>query len=79
MSIVQTIVKKLENLPLEKQQEVLNFVELLHLNSGADTDVSEEDETPESVLTKAAQFIGCLEGPADLSTNKNYLEGYGRS
>ncbi|CDM97744.1 MAG: DUF2281 domain-containing protein [Limnospira sp. PMC 1291.21] len=79
MSLVQTIVEKLENLPPEKQQEVLNFVELLHLQIAPDTDLSQEDETAESVLTKAAQFIGCVEGPADLSTNKNYLEGYGRS
>lgn len=78
MSIFQTIVEKLENLPPEKQQEVLNFVELLHSKIDSETTPPQEDETAESVLTKAAQFIGCVEGPADLSTNKNYLEGYGR-
>jgi hypothetical protein len=50
---------------------------LLNFKIGPDIDLSQEDETAESVLTKAAQFIGCVEGPADLSTNKKYLEGYG--
>ena len=78
MSLVQSIVEKVENLPPEKQQEVLNFLELLQSKIDRETTPPQEDETAESVLTKAAQFMGCVEGAADLSTNKNYLEEYGR-
>ncbi|MGC9524902.1 MAG: DUF2281 domain-containing protein [Limnospira sp.] len=77
MSIIHTIVEKVENLPPEKQQEVLNFVEFLQLRVDSEAAPTQEDETAESVLTKAGQFIGCVEGPADLSTQKKYLEGYG--
>jgi predicted transcriptional regulator len=29
-------------------------------------------------LFKAAGLIGCAKGPADLSTNEKYMEGFGR-
>ena len=32
---------------------------------------------PASVLDLAGDLIGSLEGPADLSHNKNHLQGYG--
>jgi hypothetical protein len=36
-------------------------------------------ETPYEIL-KRNGLIGCIEGtPADLSTNKKYMEGYGKS
>ena len=31
-----------------------------------------------SFLDLAGDLIGCVEGPADLSTNNKYMEGYGR-
>lgn len=31
-----------------------------------------------SALSKAADLVGSLSGPEDLSTNKDYLEGFGR-
>ena len=35
-------------------------------------------ETPVSFLDAAKDYVGCLKDyPPDLSTNKNYLEGYG--
>lgn len=78
MSLVQSIVEKVENSPPDKQQEVLKFVELLQSKIDPETTPPQEDETTESVLTKAAQFMDSVEGAVDLSTNKNYLEGYGR-
>lgn len=31
-----------------------------------------------SALSKAADLVGSLSGPEDLSTNKDYLQGFGR-
>lgn len=31
-----------------------------------------------SFLALAGDLVGCLEGPGDLSHNKEYLKGYGR-
>ncbi len=31
-----------------------------------------------SAYDLAKEFLGCGEGPADLSTNKKYMEGYGQ-
>lgn len=31
-----------------------------------------------SFLALARDLVGCLEGPGDLSSNKEYLKGYGR-
>jgi metal-responsive CopG/Arc/MetJ family transcriptional regulator len=30
-----------------------------------------------SLLERAGDLIGCLEGPGDLSTNPKYMEGFG--
>jgi hypothetical protein len=39
------------------------------------------DRDPRSTLEiwKSMGFIGCLEGPSDLSTNPKYMEGFGAS
>jgi predicted DNA-binding protein len=34
-------------------------------------------ERPMSALELAGDLVGCCEGPADLSTNPKYMEGYG--
>jgi predicted DNA-binding protein len=34
-------------------------------------------ERPMSALELAGDLVGCCEGPADLSTNPQYMEGYG--
>lgn len=40
---------------------------------------SEAIEEPISFLEAAKDLIGCLDGlPPDLSTNKKYMEGFGR-
>ena len=36
------------------------------------------EKEPISFLEAAKDFIGCLEGPKDLSTNKDYMKGYGQ-
>lgn len=78
MSLTQAVIEKLETLPLEKQQEVLDFIEFLQAR--AEHKTAHSLETPSvSFLEAAHEFIGCVEGPGDLSTNPAYMEGYGES
>jgi hypothetical protein len=77
MSIEQTVVEKLKTLPLEKQQEVLDFVEFLQAKIMREENSPNDGETPMSFLTLAQKFIGCVEGAADLSANNRHLDGYG--
>lgn len=39
---------------------------------------SDEGSSGPSFAEQAASFIGCLEGPEDLSSNPRHLRGYGR-
>lgn len=77
MTVQEIIVEKLNTLPLEKQQEVLDFVEFLQAQMRKRDLPSQNEGQPVSVLTLAEKFIGSVEGPGDLSTNKKYMEGYG--
>lgn len=77
MNIEQTVLEKLKTLPPEKQQEVLDFVEFLQSKTHQKQSKSQQGEPVVSVLTLAQKYIGCVEGPGDLSTNKKYMEGYG--
>lgn len=74
----QQVIEGFRTLPPEKQQEVLDFVEFLKARM---QQLSSQDhqngEQPISVLKAARKYIGCVEGPGDLSTNKDYMEGYG--
>jgi Protein of unknown function (DUF2281) len=77
MTIQEIIIEKLNTLPLEKQQEVLDFVEFLQARMG-NKDLPPKKWPPGvSALTAAQEFAGCVEGPEDLSTNKKYMEGFG--
>lgn len=79
MSIEQIIVEKLRTLPLEKQQEALDFVEFLQAKTSKKEFSEQEQKAGMSALTLAQNWAGCLEGePSDLSTNKNYMDGYGK-
>lgn len=77
MSIEQTVVEKLKTLSPDKQQEVLDFVEFLQSKTQRQEFESQDDQPSVSVLTLAQKYIGCVEGPGDLSVNKKYMDGYG--
>lgn len=78
MSIEQAVLEKLKTLPTDKQQQVLDFVEFLQVKASSETVLLAE--IPEvSFFEAAREFIGCAEGPGDLSTNPKYMEGYGES
>jgi Protein of unknown function (DUF2281) len=74
MTNEQIALEKLKLLPLDKQQEVLDFIEFLQARLKA----REQEQEAVSFLVATEDFAGCLEGgPSDLSTNKKYLEGLG--
>ncbi len=77
MSIEQTVLEKLKTLPIDKQQEVLDFVEFLQSKTHAKESNNQEDKPVLSALALAQKWVGCVEGPEDLSTNKKYMEGFG--
>ncbi len=39
--------------------------------------INQAEDKPVSCYDLAKDYIGCIEGPADLSTNKTYMEGFG--
>ncbi|OWY68741.1 hypothetical protein B7486_24695 [cyanobacterium TDX16] len=77
MSIEQIVLEKLKTLPIDKQQEVLDFVEFLQSKTPVKQSDSKEDKPVLSALALAQKWVGCVEGPEDLSTNKKYMEGFG--
>jgi hypothetical protein len=78
MSIEQAVLEQLRTLPINKQQEVLDFAEFLQTKADHEK-VAFLNTTEVSFLEAAREFIGCGEGPEDLSTNPKYMEGYGQS
>ncbi len=77
MSIEQAVLEKLKTLPSDKQQEVLDFVEFLQTRFSRLQSQSVEEPTI-SALEAAGDLVGCIKGgPPDLSTNKQYMEGFG--
>ncbi len=77
MSIEQSVVEKLRVLPLNKQQEVLDFVEFLESKSNGHPSAAKRWEGM-TALEAARKYVGTVEGPEDLSTNPKYMEGFGK-
>ncbi len=79
-TIQQQVLKILQILSPDEQQEVLDFVEFLKAKRQKlqPVTLSADNEAEKTSFHAAAgQFIGCAEGPTDLSTNRSYMEGYG--
>jgi len=84
MTILEKAVSKMQQLPIDRQQQVLKFIEFLTFDLG-DRQVDQETEnltakktggSPHDLLKK---WEGAVEGGVDdLSYNKKYMEGYGQ-
>ncbi|NJN49180.1 MAG: DUF2281 domain-containing protein [Alkalinema sp. RL_2_19] len=70
----QQLLDDFRNLPAAQQAQVVDFIEFLK----AKRQVSPVVQPEKSFLAAADEFIGCLEGPGDLSTNPQYFEGFGQ-
>ena len=77
MSIEEIIIDKVRILPPDKQQEALDFVELLLAKMQKQELSAQEIKSGVSALTLAQEYVGCVEAASDLSTNKDYMDGYG--
>lgn len=73
----EVILEMIKTLPLQQQEEVINFIEFLQFKAQKqDSNPLKEEKQPMSAYEAAKEFAGCLEGgPTDLSTNKKYLQG----
>jgi hypothetical protein len=76
-SLSRQILQTLEVLPTEDQHQVLSFVESLWKKRQEATTTSLETNSP-SFFEVAQASIGAGEGPGDLSTNPDYMKGYGQ-
>ena len=74
MNTEQQLIEKWCNLSLDKQQQVLQFIEFLEFQARSQSKL----KTGLSALETAGNLVGSLEAPEDLSTNKDYLKGFGQ-
>lgn len=74
MNTEEKVIRKLKTFPLEKQQEVLQFIEFLEFRDRS----LKQQKTGVTALEAAGALVGCLEAPTDLSANKDYLQGFGQ-
>ena len=78
--VQQRVLEALQHLSPLEQQEVLDFAEFLESKRGRSANNEQPEPTAVSFLDAARNYIGCLEGgPADLSTNKAHMEGFGEA
>jgi Protein of unknown function (DUF2281) len=73
----EQILQTVEVLPAEDQQQVLDFVEFIWAKR-RQARTMEPEQTPRSFFEVAQASIGAGEGPGDLSTNPDYMQGYGQ-
>jgi hypothetical protein len=82
MTVLEIAMQKMQDLPQQRQQEVLDFIEFLVLKSGSEfSDAISDNEVQETVSTHDVlnKWAGVIDDlPADLSVNKKYMEGYGQ-
>ena len=77
--VQQQVIEILETLSSNDQQQVLDFVEFLKTKRQNHKLIQSTPNKPMSALELAGDLVGCLDGgPSDLSTNKAYMEGFGR-
>ncbi|TFI51585.1 DUF2281 domain-containing protein [Mastigocladus laminosus UU774] len=73
----EQILQTVEALSVEDQQQVLDFVEFLRTKRQKSRTV-EPEIAHQSFFEVAKAAIGSGEGPGDVSTNPDYMQGYGQ-
>jgi hypothetical protein len=69
------ILSAVDTLPDMDQRQVLDFVDFLRLRRSKS--IAFQTDPERSFFEVAGELIGAGEGPGDLSTNSEYLKGYG--
>ncbi len=75
--ISEQILQTVETLPEEDQKQILDFVEFLEAKRRK-TSSTKTKAARLSFFEVAQASIGAGEGPGDLSTNSDYMQGYGQ-
>ena len=83
MTVSEKVIAALADLPGEQQTVVLDFVEFLRHKQKSvippATTNNHTENTLEAMRETLRQVAGCMENaPADLSTNSDYMEGFGQ-
>lgn len=78
VALSEQILKTVEALPEKEQRQLLDYAEFLKFKQRRRTDDSAAAE-PQSFLEGAKDVIGIAEGPGDLLSNPDYMDGYGQS
>jgi hypothetical protein len=73
----EQILQTVEALPAEDRQLVLDFVEFIWAKR-QQAKATEPETAERSFYEVAEDLIGAGEGPGDLSTNPDYMQGYGQ-
>jgi hypothetical protein len=73
----EQILQTVEALPTQDQRQVLDFVEFLWAKR-QQARTTESETAHRSFFEVAQASIGAGEGPGDLSTNPDYMQGYGQ-
>lgn len=71
----EEILKVVEALPDIDRRQVLDFADFLRLKKARS--IASPVDSERSFFEVAGDLIGAGEGPGDLSTNPDYLKGYG--
>lgn len=79
MLTLEIAIQKIQKLPPEQWQKLLEFIEFLEYQSSHQKTAPKTIENPEVSFAEAAkEFMGCLDSDLeDLSHNPQYLEGLG--
>jgi hypothetical protein len=67
----------IDQLPLESLQFVNDFLSYLLQKTLVDLETFPEESEELTALELAGDVVGCIEGPEDLATNKDYFKGFG--
>lgn len=80
MLSLEMAIQKIQQLPPEQRNKVIEFVEFLEFQTArsAESSASASTQAP-SFAAAAKEFIGCLDSDLeDLSHNPQYFEGFGQ-
>jgi Protein of unknown function (DUF2281) len=77
MSVEQVVVEKLKTLSPDKQQEVLDFVEFLESRTIKAEPMPNRWEGMTALEAAERVMEPVEDGPPDLSTNPQYMNGFG--
>jgi hemerythrin superfamily protein len=80
MISLEMAIQKIQQLPVEQRNQVIQFVEFLEFQSSQADPIQTQKKSKKISFAEAAhEFVGCLDSNIDdLSHNPKYLEEFGK-